>query len=227
MRPRHWLHPPLTPPFLISLLALLVVAVVLIQMGIFTYAFEKLGLTERQIFWILLLSILGSFVNIPLKTYTVAETHPGQIVRVWGIPYVIPDFRLVKRTVLAVNLGGGVIPVLLSLYLLARLPSLLHPLLGIAFMAFFTHRLARVVQGAGVLMPAFIPPILAALVALLLLPENAPALAYVSGSLGTLIGADVMNLPKIRRLGAQVVSIGGAGTFDGIFLTGVIAVLLA
>jgi hypothetical protein len=31
----------------------------------------------------------------------------------------------------------------------------------------------------------------------------------------------------VRRLGAPVVSIGGAGTFDGVFLTGIVAVLLA
>ena len=41
------------------------------------------------------------------------------------------------------------------------------------------------------------------------------------------IGADLMNLDKIKKLGAPVASIGGAGTFDGIFSTGVLAVLLA
>jgi len=38
---------------------------------------------------------------------------------------------------------------------------------------------------------------------------------------------DLLNLGKIRGLGASVASIGGAGTFDGIFLTGIFAVLLA
>jgi len=52
-------------------------------------------------------------------------------------------------------------------------------------------------------------------------------LAYIAGSLGTLIGADLTNLDKVRGLGAPVASIGGAGTFDGIFLTGILAVLLA
>ena len=53
------------------------------------------------------------------------------------------------------------------------------------------------------------------------------AVAYVAGTLGTLTGADVLNLPRVRSLGAPVVSIGGAGTFDGVFLTGLAAVLLA
>ena len=51
--------------------------------------------------------------------------------------------------------------------------------------------------------------------------------AYISGSLGTLIGADLLNLDKLQGLGAPVASIGGAGTFDGVFLTGIAAVLIA
>ena len=73
----------------------------------------------------------------------------------------------------------------------------------------------------------FIPPIAAAVSALILSPAHPLTIAYVSGVLGTLIGADLLNLRKIPKLGAPVASIGGAGTFDGVFLTGIIAVLLA
>jgi uncharacterized membrane protein len=62
---------------------------------------------------------------------------------------------------------------------------------------------------------------------MLLSMRYAPALAYISGTLGTLIGADLLNLAKIQGLGAPIASIGGAGTFDGIFTTGILAVLLA
>jgi len=92
---------------------------------------------------------------------------------------------------------------------------------------FVVHRLARTVAGVGIAVPMFIPPLLAACIGLMLSRTSAPALAYVAGSLGTLIGADVLNLGKLRGLGAPVASIGGAGTFDGIFLTGILAVLLA
>ena len=60
-------------------------------------------------------------------------------------------------------------------------------------------------------------------------PESSPAgasIAYISGTLGTLIGADLLNLRRLRNLGARMASIGGAGTFDGVFLSGIIAVLL-
>src|SRR5438034_965094 len=56
---------------------------------------------------------------------------------------------------------------------------------------------------------------------------RAPSVAYVAGSLGALIGADLLNLPRITAIGAPVVAIGGAGTFDGVFLTGILAGLLA
>jgi uncharacterized membrane protein len=73
----------------------------------------------------------------------------------------------------------------------------------------------------------FLPVVATAVVAILLARERAAPLAYIAGSLGTLIGADLLNLGRIGELGAPIASIGGAGTFDGIFLTGIAAVLLA
>jgi uncharacterized membrane protein len=80
---------------------------------------------------------------------------------------------------------------------------------------------------AAVAGPAFIPPIVAAITAIVLAPGAPLAIAYVSGVLGTLIGADLLNLHRITKLGAPVASIGGAGTFDGVFLSGIIAVIIA
>ena len=89
------------------------------------------------------------------------------------------------------------------------------------------HVLAHPVRGLGIALPVFVPPVATTLVALTLSWRKAAPLAYISGSLGTLIGADLLNLGKIRGLGAPVASIGGSGTFDGIFVTGILAVLLA
>jgi len=79
----------------------------------------------------------------------------------------------------------------------------------------------------GIALPAFIPPVFAALVSIIIVPQYAPVVAYVSGTMGTLIGADIFNIKKLGDLGAPIASIGGAGTFDGIFLNGVLAVILA
>ena len=89
------------------------------------------------------------------------------------------------------------------------------------------YLLARPVPGLGIAIPILAPPLITAIVALLTTRTKIAAVAYVSGSLGTLIGADLLNLGRIQGLGAPVAAIGGAGTFDGIFLTGIVAVLLA
>ena len=124
-------------------------------------------------------------------------------------------------------MGGAVIPTIVSLYLLQSHPEqLFHALVGVAFTAIVVHLVARKVPGLGITTPAFVPPIVAALSAFLLAPSFPSVVAYVAGTLGTLIGADLTNLKDIPDLGAPVASIGGAGTFDGVFLSGIIAVLL-
>jgi uncharacterized membrane protein len=100
-------------------------------------------------------------------------------------------------------------------------------LVGVLIVTAVVHWLAEPVQGVGIAVPMFIPPLVATGTAMALRRRSAPPLAYIAGSLGTLIGADLLNLGKIQGLGAPVASIGGAGTFDGIFLTGILAVILA
>jgi uncharacterized membrane protein len=133
----------------------------------------------------------------------------------------------------AVNVGGALIPTAVSIYLLARssLSLIALSIIGILAVSLVTHLVARPVKGVGVVTPAFIPPIAAAAAAFILAAfapsQSRTTIAYAAGTLGTLIGADLLNLRKISKLGAPVASIGGAGTFDGVFLTGIIAVLIA
>ena len=76
-------------------------------------------------------------------------------------------------------------------------------------------------------MPRLFPPLLAALSALLLVPDHAPPLAFVAGVQGPLIGADMPHLRDIEKIATGIASIGGAGTFDGIVLSGIVAAYLA
>jgi uncharacterized membrane protein len=140
--------------------------------------------------------------------------------------YVVPV--LVSRgTILAVNVGGAVIPTLMSAYLLIRYDLWLRAAIATAAVASIIHWMATPVPGLGIAVPVFVPVVSTGILALLLSREYAPPLAYIGGSMGTLMGADLLNLDKIGTLGAPIASIGGAGTFDGIFLTGILAVLLA
>jgi uncharacterized membrane protein len=129
--------------------------------------------------------------------------------------------------VIAVNIGGAVIPGLMSLYLLIKNRLWGAGFLATACVTAICHWLARPIAGVGIALPVFVPVLTTAVVALLLSRRQAAPLAYISGSLGTLIGADLLNLGSLQGSGAPIASIGGAGTFDGIFLTGILAVLIA
>jgi uncharacterized membrane protein len=219
------------PLVLFMMMALVVSVIVLffvVQLGAISYAFEKIGVPSEALFSLLLLSWVGSWVNIPIARF--AATEPvleGMVVRVFGQQYVIPRWHQRQQTVLAVNVGGAVIPTLLSLYLLTQAHAPLRVLVATAAVTLLTYRWARPVAGVGIVVPMLLPPLIAALAALLLVPQQAPLAAYVAGTMGTLIGADLLHLRTVTRLAAPVASIGGAGTFDGIFVTGIIAVLLA
>jgi uncharacterized membrane protein len=218
---------PLALPFLLVLLFLFAFLILLIEIGILGYAYEKIGVNRRYVFLLLFLSLIGSYVNIPVAELPAQEVHSGKVVTFYGMRYVIPMVVDWPKTVIAVNLGGAMIPAFLSLYLMVKKRLLGRGLLGVAIVAAVSHFMAHPVPGVGIAEPTFIPPLVTAAVALLISRQYAPPLAYISGSLGTLIGADLLNLDKVRGLGAPVASIGGAGTFDGIFLTGIVAVLLA
>ncbi len=197
---------PVAVPLLLVLLVLLLVAfVVLVELRVLSYAYRKIGIPARYVFLILVLTLIGSHVNIPL--------------------YSVPGPR--ASTVVAINVGGALIPTLLSLFLFVRSGMPGRMLIGTALVAVVVHQLARVVPGVGITVPVLLPPFLAAGAALILAFRRAPPLAYVAGTMGTLIGGDLLNLGGVAHMGAPVVSIGGAGTFDGVFLTGILAGLLA
>lgn len=216
--------------FAILLLALLI-TLALIFVGAISVAFANIGFTPFTILLILVGTFLGSAINIPvLKLKTTIPMTREDSASLFGVTYRIPRVEYGQKvTLLAVNVGGALIPTFVSIYLLLKAsePTVLLSFIGILAVALVTHFSARPVKGVGIVTPIFVPPIAAAVAALILSPSQPQTVAYVSGVLGTLVGADISNLNVIKKLGAPVASIGGAGTFDGVFLAGVLAVLLA
>jgi uncharacterized membrane protein len=204
-----------------------VILLLLLQVGLLHRAYSALGLDPFVVTLILFASLLGAYVNLPLVRLPEQRVVSREVVEIFGVPFLAPVEVDWPGTILAINVGGAVIPILLSFYLLARHRLWWPGLLAIAIVAFVVHRMATPIPGLGISVPTLVPPLLAALVALLLSRRFAAPLAYIGGSIGVLVGADLLNLGVLRDLGAPVASIGGAGTFDGVFLTGVIAVLLA
>ena len=239
-RSRLFFRPVTALYFLILLLWMLfLLPMLLLLIGpLFVYG---LGLSPELTISMFLLSLLGSCVNIPVKE--VVSVRPIVTFRrasFFGVVWTVPELGWSRqRTVIAVNVGGALVPMALSLYLLLRVipMSEINPLvtyakvlIALAVVTLFVNRLARPIEGLGIATPGFIPPFITAMVALFLfrfyVPSNPCIITYISGTMGTLLGADLFNLDEIPRLGAPVVSIGGAGTFDGIYITGVVSLLL-
>jgi uncharacterized membrane protein len=221
----HYVPVPL--PWVVALAFVVGVLLVLLQIRVLGYAFERMGIERRHVLSILMLCLFGSYLNIPIAELPPEQVVSDRVVRVYGVPWVVPRVEVWPRTVVAINVGGAVIPTLLSLHLLSRNRLWKRGAAAVAAVTLVVHQLAYPVPGVGIAVPNFVPALVAVFVALVLSREAAAPLAYVAGTLGTLIGADLLNLGRIQGLGAPVASIGGAGTFDGIFVTGILAVLLA
>jgi uncharacterized membrane protein len=200
----------------------------LLLLGWIGEAFLRLGLSPSLMFWLLILTLLGSLVNIPIYRFENREMVGEQVVSYFGMRYRVPRMEQAQGTTLAVNVGGALIPVALSGYLISQINFGLSLPILLVVVTVVVNRLARPVRGMGIGVPGLVPPLVAALGAYLLCaPELRAPCAYIASTLGILIGADLLNLGQIRQLGAPVASIGGAGTFDAIFLSGIIAVLLS
>jgi uncharacterized membrane protein len=198
-----------------------------VQVGLLTIAFDKLGLSSSAAFTLLFASLLGSGINLPLFTIKAEAPMRELPTSMWQM---LRQEHLVfeGKTTIAVNLGGCLIPLIFSTYLYFNTGvTFLEVMSGIIFVAIISYMVSRPIQGLGIGMPIIIAPVSAAIIASLISSDHSAPLAYIAGTMGVLIGADLMHMKDISKMGTPLASIGGAGTFDGIFLTGIVAVLLA
>ena len=247
-RPAPWL-----PAMLLAFIVPVIFVLIFFRLAANT--FHLLGLSQQGAFFLIFASVIGAMINIPLSRKKIVLADPAMAQmspmqqQIYKMVHYYPP--AVTEQVIAINVGGAIIPIVFSAYLLTlKTTSLLAAVLGIVVVAAVAFMLARPMPGVGITLPGFVPPLVAALAAFLLTSAfggAAPPVAYIAGTLGTLIGADLINLPAVARGGLlkagpaqmlggandgrkahpQILSIGGAGVFDGIFLTGVIAPLLA
>jgi len=182
--------------------------------------------------------LLGSFFNIPIHAIGRDEEQVIDMAPMWGGTAWGPAMaRRTTATYIAVNVGGCVVPSFIALWQLRFLVVTGgKPLTAVAIVAGANiaacYFAARPIRGIGIGMPWFISPAVSVGFTWLLLGFNdqstvhAPV-AFVAGVAGPLIGADLLHLKDITRVSARMLSIGGAGTFDGIVLSGIVAALLA
>jgi uncharacterized membrane protein len=195
-------------------------------LGGIEYAYNRIGIPRDAMFAVILGELIGSGINIPVTRLHDQPRRSVQEVRAFGMRYRVPVVHPATTTTLAVNLGGAVIPTGVSIYLLIKDSIWWQAVVATAVVTVIVHLFARPVKGLGIAVPGLVPALVSAGISLLVAPHMAAPVAYVSGTLGTLIGADLLNIPKLSSLGGGEASIGGAGTFDGVFLSGLVAVLL-
>jgi uncharacterized membrane protein len=193
----------------------------------------KLHLTPSAAVALVIAIFVGGFINIPVKRLVRSEQVSVHPLAVFGLSGVWPQLRRVRhQTVIALNVGGCLIPTALAIYQVLHLvASGTQTLFALAIACTINcaacYLLARPVAGVGIMMPGLVPPLISAALAIVLAPEQPAAVAFVAGVAGPLVGADLLHLKDIQSSGVGMASIGGAGTFDGIVLSGVIAAYLA
>jgi uncharacterized membrane protein len=217
---------PFSPLRLLVLILVLAFLSAFVQVGLVSIAFDKLGLSPESAYQLLMCTLIGSMINLPLFTLGADRTSRPEMPPELAQFSKMPPFT--GKVAVVANVGGAVVPVCFSLYLLTHNPlNLFQVAASVAFVAVIAYASSRPIDGVGIGLPILIAPLAAALSAIMLDPSERAPLAYIGGTLGVLIGADLLHLNAIRKLGAPVASIGGAGTFDGVFVTGLLAVLLA
>jgi uncharacterized membrane protein len=222
------------PAGILALLAmlLLLLLVPLLLADAMVSALGHLGIAPAMALLLVVGIFVGSLFNIPLSRGSAGKPLLFEFRDLYGRERKAELLQANAPRIIAVNVGGCVIPASIVLYELLRLAVLDIATLGAALLAILInsavcYRLARPVPGLGILLPALLPGCIAAVAALLLAPAHAPAVAFSAGVLGPLIGADLLHLKDLRQGGANWMSIGGAGTFDGIVISGFLAALLS
>jgi uncharacterized membrane protein len=223
------------------MLALLSLMIFLILAVLFPFVFgelmitslSKLHLSPSMALTLVIAIFVGGLINIPVKSIVSDRNVAVHPLAVYGLAGFWPQLQRVRhKTIIAVNLGGCVIPVVLVFYEIIQLAAFSpHALLAVAagcsVNILVCYFIARPVAGIGIVMPGLVSSIAAAGIALFFVPDVAAPVAFIIGVVGPLVGADLMHLKDIEDSEIGVVSIGGAGTFDGIVLSGVVAAYLA
>ncbi len=213
--------------FLFLLLLLLLPFIwIAVAVEVVEIAVAKLGFSPGIAVMIFAAVLFGSMINIPLyrveSTITIIPDFMELWLRqFWGLPL----HQVQQQTIVALNVGGGLIPVLVALYQLIRSDTLAI-LVVTVIVTIVSYYSAHIVPGIGIQINALNSPLTAALTAVLIAQPQASSVALAGGILGTLIGADLLHLKEIERMSPGVLSIGGAGVFDGIAMCGLFALLL-
>jgi uncharacterized membrane protein len=212
-------------PVSAALFFILLLLIPILLMLVPAVAFVKMGLNPAAGLLFYMCCIFGSLFNIPVYRRRLHSLEGEEVAELFRRFFGI-NLPVLRERVIALNVGGAVLPVLFSIYLFS-IASFYAAVIGVAITSAVSFLVSRPVKGVGIVIPAFIPAFAAVISALVFAGDNPSPVAYISGVLGILIGADLLRLAKMRELDVAFLSIGGAGIFDGIFLVGILSAFIS
>ncbi len=185
----------------------------LVALFIFAGVFSEVGFTRLEVWVLILASVVGG--TLPVNFFDVGLVRVG-------------------RATVAINLVGAGVPLWLSVrILLSGRVGPLEALVGLLFSIYAAYEISTFDPSVGILVDHFtLVPLVSALVAVLVrgpLNTCTPPLAYFYGSMGVLVGADVMRLPAVvsyDHVDEVMVSIGGVGVADAVFMAGITSIAM-
>lgn len=180
---------------------------ILIYFGIADRVLDRLRLSDKGAFLVIAALIIGSFIDIPL--------FRGNI-----------DITL--------NVGGAIVPIALSIYLLSKAGTSkekTRAMVGALLTGVIIYLIGSVLMGQGhdefnaIIDPIYIYPLVGGSIAYI--AGRSRRAAFIAATIGVLL-LDIFHLIYLitTRIPGTV-HIGGAGAFDSIVLSGIIAVMLA
>ena len=194
-------------------------SIIYVALLIYTRAFKEMGFSAFDALTILVISFIFG--------------HP---IYVNGVDISNLYLFTYNNWIICINIGGGVIPIIISLYLAVKKKiSPLKILLSLIVVSIFAYYVTYPDPNEGIVSPFpqwLVPAMMAsALSAILYIDDHRKAAptAYISGTIGVLIGADILHLPELLSYSSKkpvIASIGGANVFDMIYITGILAAFL-
>ena len=185
-------------------------------------------------FLLLLIMLLASRIEIPFSQ--IRTKKPEHLKRdalalegIYGVA-VLNELVVEKSqafdTKITLNLGGFVIPVLILLYLLITQPNTVA-LEVMLIMIVAVSLLAEMVSGIGIVIPDYIG-LISIPFALILAPQNAAVVIFVSSIGGILIGSctTLMTFDREKK-GSAYINLGGIGAFRAIYISALVAGLIS
>ncbi len=154
---RTYVYNPFSPVITAFVIFTVVVLFIFVFFGLISAAFGRIGFSAEAIALLLFAVLVGSVINIPLFTFEAREpVMRDTFVTVFGMTYRVPPAAVGSRkTVVAINVGGAVIPSIVSLYLLVRFPDVIgFAIIGVALVSIISHLISKPVQGVGIVSPA-------------------------------------------------------------------------